>query len=278
MQSWKVVVLLLLVGSRAGAAVEGISLDDVLTAHSLGMGGAYRALGASPDALDGNPATLAMQRTYQVDLGAAWDVTNKVFYTGTFVRDSSTLGVATGVGYHLLSTGRGTAREISHVTTAAVGIPLGDAFSIGFSGRYLARSHPKDTAEAVTMDAGAAIRLSEGLTLALAAHNFIGTRHPELPRLYSAGVGLTLPSFSLDVDARSQLSGGLKPIFNAGGEYLLAGFVGLRGGYIVETQSGHHYFSGGVGLSSGGTGLDLAYRHELHGASNLWVLSLRLQL
>jgi hypothetical protein len=272
-------LLVLASSSIALGDVEGISLENGFTARTLGMGGAFEAMPSSPDVVEKNPAVLPLLKAYQVDLDGAWDVTNKVAYGGAYVRDSATTSVAAGVGYHLLSTGHGGTREVSNLATLGVGVPLGESFAVGVNGHYLLRTNGPNHANAITMDAGAALKLMEGLFLSAAAHNLIDVHHPELSRYYSAALGLMMGAFSADLDVRSSFVGGFKPSFNMGAEYLLGSLVLVRAGYEIDTLQSQQFFSVGLGLTSEGSSVDLAYRHEVQGGdSDLLVLSLKTQL
>jgi hypothetical protein len=262
--------------ASALGAVQGISLDDGFGARVIGMGSAFLATGTSAESADGNPATMTLVKAYQLNIDGAWDASSKAGYAGTTLRDSSTSTLAAGVDYHLISTGRGGNRETSNLSTLSLALPVANALSLGLSGRYLLRTASTDRANAITMTAGAAVKFGEAVVLTVGAHNLIATLHPELPRFYSAGLGLNLGALVADVDLRSQLSDGFKPTVNVGGEYAINNVIPVRVGYQVDTRQSAQFFSGGLGFTSQGIGIDLAYRHQLQGgSSDLLVLSLR---
>jgi hypothetical protein len=266
--------------TAAFGAVQGLSLEDGFTARALAMGSAFQALPNSMDALETDPAVLPFFRAYQVDLHGAWDWTSKAGDFGTYVRDSSTSALAAGTGYHLLSTGRGSLRETTNLFSLGLGIPLGSALAMGVSGHYLLRSNSADPANAVTVDLGLAAKLADMIFVSVGGHNLVSIDHPELTRFYSVAVGLMMGLLNADVDVRSTLSNGFLPTVHGGVEAVLGNTVALpvRAGYEVDTRADTQYFSVGAGVASEGSGMDLAYRHQVKGgSSDLLVLSFKTQ-
>src|SRR5271170_7954500 len=83
----------------AVASAQPVGFDQALEAREVSMGGAYRALGNTAVGVDGNPAALALSKSFQVDAGGAYDFGNKTWYLATFVRDSQSSPLAAGYSF-----------------------------------------------------------------------------------------------------------------------------------------------------------------------------------
>jgi len=259
------IVLLVLLAPLVASAQEEPGLRDLVHARSLGMGMAYRGTGLGADIVGGNPAMMAAFRRFQFDLSGTWDWGNRFAFAGTSIIDSQTNALAAGVSYQLVALGRGETRRTAHVNTLALGFPLLDFLLVGVSGRHLLMSGAA-SANAITMDAGLALKLGESLSLGASAHNLIDTTHPELSRYYTASAGFMSGLFSLGVDARMDFNGpDPRVLWSAGGEYVFGRGIPVRGGYSFDTLTGSHFLSAGAGLFTEGGGLDFAYRTELNG-------------
>ena len=275
MLSRLVLALALFPAALAQAQVSDLRLPEVANARALGMGGAYRATGLGAEATLGNPAALGLFKAYNADLTGAWDAASKAAFISTLVRDSVTSQLAAGVGYTILSEGHGAKRQTTNYTTLGLALPLAESFSLGVSGHYLSRKG-LHAADAVTMDAGAIVRLGGVFTLGATANNLIDTKHPELPRSYGAEAALLAGAFNLAVDGRSELKkGAFNPTINTGLEYTIGNALPLRGGYTYEGSTKTSYLSVGAGFASEGSGVDFAYRQELKGPGRLLVMSFR---
>jgi hypothetical protein len=214
------IVLLVLLAPLLASAQEAPGLRDLAHARSLGMGLAYRGTGLSADIVGGNPAMMAAFRRYQFDLSGTWDWGNRFAFASTSLIDSQTSRLAAGVGYQLVTLGRDETRRTAHVNTLAFAFPLLDFLLVGVSGRHLLMSGAA-TANAITMDAGVALKIGEPFALAAAMHNLIDTPHAELSRYYSFSAGFTAGVFSLGVDARADFNGpDPRLLWSAGGEYV----------------------------------------------------------
>lgn len=273
--------LTLLAGAARGqsASDPALFLRDLSTARALGMGNAFHALGFGTEAVMGSPATMSLRRRYTLDLGGFWDSDSKLTYGGAGILDSATSPVAAGTAYQLVSDGRGNERRTSNLSTFGIGIPLADSFHIGASARHLFRSG-STPANAVTMDAGAAASLGQAFTLAVTGHNLIDTAHTELRRFYSLGLGFSSQAISLAADVRGDVGNfhWSRLSYSGGAEIALMPQVPIRGGYFFDGFDQRQGFSVGLGFLSDGTGLDLAYRHDVTGPGRLFVATLRFDL
>jgi hypothetical protein len=255
-------------------------LSEMLHARSYGMGGAYHALGIDGDVVDGNPASMMLFHHYLTDLGGSWDVQTKyAFATASIVDTTNAIGA--GLSYHLVTLGRGADRTIANVTTGAAGYSLSDNIHIGATVKQATMSGAQH-GDAVTADAGVAVRVLDSFTAAFSGHNLIPIPNPYLPRFFVLGFGyFATDVLTLAADLRGDFGvGGTTPFsFNFGGEYIAGSSFPLRAGYAFDTITHSHFVSGGLGFVSDGTGVDVAYRQEIGGErGKLVALTLKLQI
>jgi hypothetical protein len=264
--------------SIPAAAEEGPGLSDLLRARSFGMGGAFRALGGGTEAVEGNPASLALFRRYLVELTGAWDPPHRFGFGSIAVMDSANSPVAAGVAYHFVSLGEGDQRRRVHLNTGAFTIPLGQALHIGASARYVLMNGARE-ANAVTGDAGLLVRLGS-VVASVSGHNLVDIRNADFPRTFAGALGLITPEFTLAADLQGDFNGE-SPVFafSGGGEWVLGGAMALRAGYTRDVIHGGRFVGAGLGFLVQGGGLDLSYRHELGGSeSRLLGLTIRFQV
>jgi len=251
-------------------------IADLMHARNFAMGGAYRALGPGGESLGGNPAAMLLQKVYVMELTGAWDSENKFGFASASIVDSQTTQVAAGLSYHFVSLGRGEDRRSAHLTSLGVAIPLSDNLYAGATVRYLLIA---DTANAITMDAGLLLRLSDALRVSASGHNLIDIRHPEMSRYFAVGLAYSAGALTATADVRVDFSSkpSTQAAYSGGLEYVVAGAFPLRAGYSYDNIAGTQFVSGGVGILGGaGGGLDFGYRHEIGGNDGrLFAMTLR---
>lgn len=252
-------------------------LTDVMRARSFGMGGASLATGSASEALGGNPAGMSVRRVFAVDLTGAWDSQTKYGFAGLSIVDSQTNQLAGGVGYDFISLGRGDDRHTAHLTSLGLAAPVSENLHFGLTAKHLLVS---GAANAITLDTGLLLRLSDSLNLAVSGHNLIDTQHPELRRYFGAGAAYVFGPLTAVVDVRADFAAApsTQVAYRAGLEYLVGGAIPLRAGYSHDNIAGAQYVSGGVGLlTPAGGGIDFGYRHEIGGSEGrLFALTLKL--
>ena len=260
--------LLLGLAALAAAPARAQSLEhpfrDLVHARSMALGGAYRAFGLGVETVTGNPAAMSLYRKYTMELSGAWDITRRVAFASAGVMDGMS-SLAAGVAYNVLTSGELDDRSVAHLNTLALSIPLMDNVFVGISAHYL-NSSGALRANAVTGDAGLVVRVMEPLTIGVAGHNLVDTRHAALSTYFTAAAAFTLGTFSLVADARGEYRLNQAPLlgFNAGAEYILGAGIPLRAGWGHD-ESGVTSLSGGLGYMFEGGSVDAAYRHELNG-------------
>ncbi len=275
---WLVVALGATTALGQAATAVTPDLRDLGSGRSVAMGGAYEAVGFGVESIGGNPAAISIFKRYQIEASGMWDIP-QAFGNAAIGLIDSTNPLATGVSYNFTTFG-GFDRRWAHVTTLGFSYALGDLLHIGVAGRQQVIVGAANT-NSITMNAGLIFRPADWLSLGFSGHNLIPVYNVDTSRYFVASVASTVASqltgaFDVRLDfnqpvARYALHGGL--------EWLIAQFLPIRAGYQYDGIGNHHYVSGGLGYFSDGSGVDLAYRHELGGqAGRMLTLSLKLQL
>lgn len=269
-----------LIPGLAAAQATPVSPDlrDLMHARNVAMGGAYESLGYGVEAIGGNPAALSLFKRYAVEATGSWDIPLG-YGNGSIGLLDSTNGLAAGLTYHFATFG-GADRRWAHVTTLALSYSLGDLLHLGIAGRHHAIIGATNT-NSVTMNAGIVFRPAAWLSLGFAGHNLISNYNLDITRYFVASIssqlfGQLTPAFDLRFDFNQPQ---VRFAYQGGIEWLIAQVVPLRVGYQFDGIAGHQYISGGLGYFNQGSGVDLAYRHELGGENGrMLTLSLKLQL
>jgi hypothetical protein len=257
--------LLLAAPTALGQGLPTPGAEDVSRARSLAMGGAFRAVATSNDAIYLNPAGVAVGQRYALDGNYALNPATDLRHWSVSVVDSKTSLLAAGLSFASLR-GTGAEGEVKgSVTHLALGLPMADVGAIGFSGKYLRFDRP-DATNAITADLGLLLRLAGRLSAAAVAYNVIDVASTEAP--FGAGFGLSYGddlSFRLAADVALDLSRGdeTPATVHAGGEYLLAGVLPVRAGFRRDLDGNVNHLSGGLGFVSPTFGVDAAYVQSL---------------
>lgn len=284
---WRGLLLLFVLGAPLARAQDeqpastppaGPDLRDLMHARNLAMGGAYMSMGYGAETLGGNPAALSAFKRYQIEASGAWDIPNGMGF-GTLALADSTNVIAGGLSYHFVTFG-GLERRWAHVTTMALSYALAEWLHLGVSGRHHVLVGASQT-NSITMNAGLVVKPLPQLSIGVSGHNLINNFNRDITRFFVASVSALLfnqltPCFDLRADFNQPTP---RFAFHGGLEWLIAMTVPVRIGYQYDGIMNHNYLSFGVGWFLEGSGIDLAYRHELGGAEGrMLALTLKLQL
>lgn len=260
---------------------------DTTRGMAMGLGGS-RASAASTSALEYNPANMALGRVYHIEAFAGYrpQVTN--FQFGAALVDSFSAPVAMGVSYRYIL-GNGQYGHGGMEGRVALAYAFGDAFSIGVAGRYLSfwREGPRPEgdnrgpyAEGITMDASIRVTPVPGFHIAAIGQSLIDFGTALVPRLVGGSASYTIDNtFTLAFDGLADLStfhntdGSLRAeaIFGAGAELFVSG-VPIRAGWGFDTGRSIHYVTAGVGYVQAEFGIDIAWRQQVYGDDDTWLL------
>ncbi len=242
------------------------NLNDLMRARNYAMGGAYRAIALGGEAITGSPAALALRRRYEFELAGAFDPQTKFGYGSAAIIDSQTTDWAAGLSYHFASLGSGDQQRSVNLATLAFAAPVSENFFLGGGVKYLIESGAV-SANAITIDAGLLVRLSEGLLVSINGQNLIDVGKRDLSRYYGLGLAYVAGPVTAAADVRADFTGSSPRFAYHGGlEYILGGAFPLRAGYSRDNILSTQYVSGGLGFFGKGGGIDVAYRHEIGGA------------
>jgi hypothetical protein len=272
--------------AAAVASAQPVSFDQALEAREVAMGGAYRALGTSAVSIDGNPAALALLKAFQIDVGGAYDFSEKTWFVAGYVRDSQTSILSGGYSFHLLSQQTDTATGTTTVTgvqqVLALALPVADYMTVGVSSHWLIESDLH--INAASLDVGAAFKLGKVASIGFAGHNLLDTHHPlELGRYFDLSGGLHLGPLTMALDTLANFGPhAFHPQLLFGTEVALGKVFLLRAGVDwytrTETAAPAWFLTAGLGFNIDKGGFDLGYRQSLSGSGSLLVASLRIVL
>ncbi|MDP1915516.1 MAG: hypothetical protein Q8L14_04665 [Myxococcales bacterium] len=284
------VLAILIVGTAFGAAAQdseepqlpapapGPDLRDMMHARNLAMGGAYHSMGYGAESIGGNPAAIAAFKRYQIEASGAWDVPNGMGF-GTLGLADSTNQIAGGISYHFVTYG-GLERRYGHITTMAIAYSIAQWIHLGLAGRHHVLVGASNT-NSITMNAGLLIKPAEFISIGVSGHNLINNFNRDITRYFVASaslliVGQLTPCFDLRADFNLPTP---RFAYHAGLEWLIAMAFPLRVGYQHDDIMNHRYLSGGLGYFNQGSGIDIAYRHELGGAEGRLIsVTIKIQL
>jgi len=284
------VVALSLVPKSASAQAADIvpPADDYETARGMAMGSGAIASAASTSALTYNPANLALSRIYHIETAVGYHPQATNFTFGGALVDSFSSPVAMGVQYRYLL-GNGHDGHAGMDGRIGLAVPIGDAFSIGASGRYVSFTREGQAAgdtrgpyaEGITFDVGLRVTPAPGFHIGAVGRNLIDFGSPLVPRLVGGGVSYTIDSmFTIAIDGQADLSTfhnvdlSLRPeaLFGAGLE-LFTGEVAIRTGYQYDTGRGVHLVTAGLGYVNASFAIELSYRQQLVNQDGSWLLA-----
>ncbi len=256
-------------------------LRDVGSARSIAMGGAYESLGYGAEAISGNPAAISLYKRYLIEASGAWDIPLGYGFASMGMADS-TNELSAGVQYTFATFG-GFDRRYAHVTTGAASYAFNNIIHVGVALRHQAIVGASNT-NSVTMNAGLIVRPVQFLSFGVSGHNLIGVYNKDVSRYFTASIaGQFFNQLSPAVDVRFDFNQPkVRFAVHGGVEWLIAQMIPLRVGYQYDgiADPNHHYLSFGAGYFSEGSGIDLAYRHEVAGGLNgrQLVLTIKMQL
>ena len=275
-----VLLLLPLLASAGGTTqAQPPNLLDTESAQGYALGGAYHALGYGADSITGNPAAMSLYKRYLLQASGAYDFTNKFGY-GTIGLQDSTTEWAAGLSYQFVAYGPAGERRTAHLTTAATSYAITESFAVGIAVRHeaIVGYHSSNS---VTMNAGIVVRPFQYMQIGLAGNNLIGVWNDDVPRYFTLSLAGTLPYMITPIfDLRADFNDpkGVRFVYSGGIEWIALETIPIRAGYDYDTISHTQHVGFGLGYFSEGSGIDIAYRHEINGTNgHLVALTLKIQ-
>lgn len=265
----------------------GYDYSEVELPRTAAMGGALRAFSNSAEALQLNPANLAVTRVYHVAGQAQfWTGANRQSY-GASIVDSvvSRSRLAGGVSANWLFQDPDGVDRKGLDLRFGLALPISDKLFVGASGRYLDLSQDgyargrdvlppsaaasgldgKSIVKDITFDAGVSVRPAPGLAISIVGQNLTDPGHGFLPFMLGGGVGYGNDLLTVEADLSWDFTTYEKTSLRGMGgfEVLAAGQYPIRIGYRYDEAQGSHALSGGVGYAARQFSFDVSARRIL---------------
>ena len=262
----------------------GYNYGEIELPRTAALGGALRAFSNSLEALQINPANLAVTRVYHIGGQAQfWTGANRQSY-GVSIVDSvvSRSRLAGGVSANWLFQDPDGVDRNAMDLRVGLALPISDKIFLGASGRYLdlgqdgyARGRDvlppsaasngldgKSIVKDITFDAGISVRPAPGVALSVVGQNLTDPGHGFLPFTFGGGAGYGNDLFTVEGDVVWDFTTYEKTMLRGMGgfEFLAGGQYPLRIGYRYDQGQGSHALSGGLGYATREFSVDLSAR------------------
>jgi hypothetical protein len=249
--------------------------DTMETARGMAMGLGARASATSTSGLAYNAAGLSIGRLYHIESGVFYEPTASRFGLSGSVIDSYSGPVNMGVNFRYLH-GNGQDGHGGYDGRLAIGLPIGDSFAIGVTGRYVSfwregQEGASPWAEGITFDASIRVTPIPGLHIAALGYNLLPMASWLTPMQVGGSASYTIDNrFTIAVDGLADLGtwqhadGSIRPeaLVGVGGEYF-TGEVPIRAGYAYDSGRDAHFVTAGVGWMNQQLGIDIAWRQQV---------------
>ena len=245
--------------------------------RGIALGTGMRASAISTSALAYSPGALAIGNLYHVEGNVDYMSRFKTTALGAAVVDSSTSNVV-GAGFGLRGFLSGQDGYGGIDGRLGVGVAASEAISLGVAGRFISLSQADvKVARGFAMDASLRVMPVSGFQLDLAALNFVSNaRSPFVPFDLATGAAFALiPSLSAGADVIIDMTTYKNPQVTVGGgaEFLAAGMVPLRLGYLADLARSAQAITAGVGYTDARIGLDLGLRQQIKGGHETRIMA-----
>lgn len=259
--------------------------DTMETARGMAMGLGARASATSTSGLAYNAAGLSIARLYHIETGVMYEPSAARFAVGGALIDSHSGPVNAGVHFRYVH-GNGQYGHGGYDGRIALGVPIGDAFALGLTGRYVSfwregQEGADPYAEGITFDGSIRVTPIPGLHFAALGYNLLDIGSPLTPMQVGGSVSYTVDNvFTIAVDGLADLStwknddGTIRPeaLIGVGAEYF-TGEVPIRAGYAWDSGRDTHFLTAGVGWMNQQLGIDIALRQQVTAEYHTWLLA-----
>jgi hypothetical protein len=259
--------------------------DSMETARGMAMGLGARASATSTSGLAYNAAGLSIGRLYHIETGAGYEPSAGRFYASGSLIDSHSGPVNAGVNFRYVH-GNGQNGHGGFDGRIALGVPIGEQFALGLTGRYVSfwregQEGASPWAEGITFDASIRVTPTPGLHIAALGYNLLDLGSPLTPMQVGGSISYTIDGrITLAVDGLADLStwenadGTIRPEALIGGGFeFFTGEVPLRAGYVFDSGRNTHFVSAGVGWMNQQLGADISIRQQVTGDYHTWLLA-----
>ncbi len=278
-------IAVLCLSAAARADMSAYLLDTMPGTRSVAMGGAFRAVATSNDALVLNPAGLAASQHYEVDGFFGYAFGAPATYWNASIVDATTIPLAVGVDYTHLASGTSPDRFGGNNLRVGLAYPISDQLFVGITGNWLdfdptaaSGSVPSSgpyasavtgagyRANSITGDVGLIYKPTDIVSIAAVGYNLVNVNNDFLAPLEGAlavAVG-TDTTFRVAGDVVANFSQpSLVLDYHLGGEYLIAQLVAVRAGYMFDGIEKAHFGSVGVSVLVPGFAIDVSFLQQI---------------
>jgi hypothetical protein len=259
--------------------------DTMETARGMAMGLGARASATSTSGLAYNPAGLSIGRLYHIESGVGYEPSAGRFSVGGSLIDSHSGPINAGVNFRYLH-GNGQNGHGGFDGRVALGLPIGDNFAVGLTGRYVSfwregQEGASPWAEGITFDAAIRVSPIPGLHIAALGYNLLDLGSPLTPMQVGGSISYTIDGrITLAVDGLADLStwdnvdGTIRPEALVGGGFeFFTGEVPIRAGYVFDSGRNSHFVSAGLGWMNQQLGVDVSVRQQVTGDYHTWLIA-----
>ncbi len=255
-----------------------------LNPRALALGQTLRASPSGTSGVYQNPAVLAMSPVYHMEGLYQYTGEEDMHMFGTVLADSVTTVVAAGLSFNYSSINDKHTRLKAYDGRLAIAGSIGNILYLGGTVRYLWLDYKWNeerwgpggmpalpasgsrNVNSLTLDAGAAVRLGNIITLGAVGYNLIPTESTFAPLQLGTGASVYVMNMLLiEVNTLLDFSShdSVASDIEVGTELFLGGAVALRGGYIYDFFYRMSTISAGLAYVHAKFSIDAAYMHEL---------------
>jgi len=283
--------VLTVAGLLGPARAENDSQTGLLGPREIAVGEGLRGGATGSSSIGLNPSGLPLTRELVFEGGYGYRTTDSASIVAVSACDST--NVAPGCFFYDYIGSSSTIDDApgdrsTHIAGLALSRLLVPRVSIGATAKYYRfRSDvpAEEDASGFVFDLGATVRLTELVTVGVAAQNLASTeKTPQLPRAIGAGLhARPIPILAFGFDMRWKLEGDDHSLRYGGGAelFLRSGSsvgIPLRAGALHDggtdggTGDPQTYVSGGTGVTGLRWGLDVTVRHAVAGGDETLVI------
>jgi hypothetical protein len=224
-----------------------------------------------------NPAAMGLTHSYHGDAYAMWNPSTGAIGFGSAMVDSTRSVLAAGMSYFYTHVDNGTDHRDVHDGRVVLAVPVGTAFGIGLTGRYLDASagpslsstnmtsvlHPTSYT-GFTFDAGIFLRPINQLQFTVTGYNLNNPQTTAAPLAMGAGVAfIPVPELTIVADGYMDFMsmGTPRGRYSGGVELFVANHVPIRAGYAYDDiRGGAQAVTGGLGYLDENFGVEVGLR------------------
>jgi len=280
-----------LLGRARAAQAENDSQTSLLGPREIAVGEGLRGGATGSSAIGLNPSGLPLTRELVFEGGYGYRTGDSASLVAISACDST--NVAPGCFFYDYIGSSSTLDDVpgdrsTHIAGMALSRLLVPRISIGATAKYYRfRSNvmAEEDASGFVFDVGGTIRLTDLVTVGVAAQNLLATeKTPQLPRAIGAGLhARPIPILALGFDMRWKLEDDDHNVRYGGGAELFlragsSGAIPIRAGALHDggmdgvPGSTRTYISGGLGFAGLRWGVDVTVRHAVTGGDETLVI------